>query len=70
MPSYIQGNLALDPKRKSTPAPRVKIKETTKVVYRNKTLPDARENAIFIYGCSLCHCCRALLFGVMRPFIR
>lgn len=52
MPSYIQGNLALDPKR-SAPAPKVKIKETTKVVYRNKTLPT-QEKMLYLFTVILC----------------
>lgn len=52
MPSYIQGNLALDPKR-SAPAAKVKIKETTKVVYRNKTLPT-QEKMLYLFTVILC----------------
>lgn len=52
MPSYIQGNLALDPKR-SAPTPKVKIRETTKVVYRNKTLPT-QEKMLYLFTVILC----------------
>ncbi|MBP1961397.1 cell division protein FtsL [Paenibacillus aceris] len=54
MPSYIQGNLALDQKR-SVPAAKakVKIKETTKVVYRNKSLP-AQEKMLYLFTVLLC----------------
>lgn len=52
MPSYIQGNLALDQKRK-VPAAKVKIKETTKVVYRNKTMP-AQEKMLYLFTVLLC----------------
>ncbi|MDD9270025.1 cell division protein FtsL [Paenibacillus sp. GCM10023248] len=52
MPSYIQGNLALDQKRK-VPAAKVKIKETTKVVYRNKSLPP-QEKMLYLFTVLLC----------------
>ncbi|NOU68148.1 cell division protein FtsL [Paenibacillus sp. LMG 31461] len=51
--SYIQGNLALDPKRKPNPQQRVKIKETTKVVYRNSSLP-AQEKMLYLFTVVLC----------------
>ncbi|WNR46435.1 cell division protein FtsL [Paenibacillus roseipurpureus] len=53
MPAYIQGNLALDPKRKPNPQQRVKIKETTKVVYRNASLP-AQEKMLYLFTVVLC----------------
>jgi cell division protein FtsL len=53
MSSYIQGNLALDPKRKPNPQQRVKIKETTKVVYRNSSLP-AQEKMLYLFTVVLC----------------
>ncbi|CAN7445419.1 septum formation initiator family protein [Paenibacillus sp. LjRoot153] len=53
MASYIQGNLALDPKRKPNPGQRVKIKETTKVVYRNSSLP-AQEKMLYLFTVVLC----------------
>lgn len=52
MPSYTQGNLALDQKRK-VPAAKVKVKETTKVVYRNKTLPP-QEKMLYLFTVLLC----------------
>ncbi|MDU0201624.1 MULTISPECIES: cell division protein FtsL [Paenibacillus] len=52
MPSYIQGNLALDRKR-TVPAAKVKIKETTKVVYRNKSLPT-QEKMLYLFTVLLC----------------
>jgi cell division protein FtsL len=52
MPSYIQGNLALDQKR-TVPAAKVKIKETTKVVYRNKSLPT-QEKMLYLFTVLLC----------------
>ena len=52
MPSYIQGNLALDQKR-SVPAAKVKIKETTRVVYRNKSLPT-QEKMLYLFTVLLC----------------
>jgi cell division protein FtsL len=51
--SYIQGNLALDPKRKPSQQQRVKIKETTKVVYRNSSLP-AQEKMLYLFTVVLC----------------
>lgn len=51
--SYIQGNLALDPKRKPSSGQRVKIKETTKVVYRNSSLP-AQEKMLYLFTVVLC----------------
>ncbi|CAH1204567.1 Cell division protein FtsL [Paenibacillus allorhizoplanae] len=53
MSSYIQGNLALDPKRKPNQQQRVKIKETTKVVYRNSSLP-AQEKMLYLFTVVLC----------------
>ncbi|OCT17103.1 cell division protein FtsL [Paenibacillus pectinilyticus] len=53
MSSYIQGNLALDPKKKPNTGPRVKIKETTKVVYRNSSLP-AQEKMLYLFTVVLC----------------
>lgn len=53
MSSYIQGNLALDPKRKPNTQQRVKIKETTKVVYRNSSLP-AQEKMLYLFTVVLC----------------
>jgi cell division protein FtsL len=53
MSSYIQGNLALDPKRKPSAQQRVKIKETTKVVYRNSSLP-AQEKMLYLFTVVLC----------------
>ncbi|OAS13644.1 septum formation initiator family protein [Paenibacillus oryzisoli] len=53
MASYIQGNLALDPKRKPNSGQRVKIKETTKVVYRNSSLP-AQEKMLYLFTVVLC----------------
>ncbi|TXK72094.1 cell division protein FtsL [Paenibacillus sp. N3.4] len=56
MPSYIQGNLALDQKRSTAApkaAPRIKIKETTKVVYRNKSLPT-QEKMLYLFTVVLC----------------
>ncbi|NQX65459.1 cell division protein FtsL [Paenibacillus alba] len=52
MPSYIQGNLALDQKR-AVPKQKVKIKETTKVVYRNKSLPT-QEKMLYLFTVVLC----------------
>ncbi|UKS30281.1 cell division protein FtsL [Paenibacillus sp. HWE-109] len=52
MPSYIQGNLALDQKR-TVAKPKVKIKETTKVVYRNKSLPT-QEKMLYLFTVVLC----------------
>jgi cell division protein FtsL len=52
MAAYIQGNLALDQKR-STPSPKIKIKETTKVVYRNKSLPT-QEKMLYLFTVVLC----------------
>jgi len=49
MPAYIQGNLALDPKTK----PKVRIKETTKVVYRSKALP-VQEKMLYLFTVVLC----------------
>ncbi|GGI43339.1 hypothetical protein GCM10008018_01570 [Paenibacillus marchantiophytorum] len=52
MPSYIQGNLALDQKR-TVAKPKVKIKEITKVVYRNKSLPT-QEKMLYLFTVVLC----------------
>jgi cell division protein FtsL len=52
MAAYIQGNLALDQKR-SAPSPKIKIKETTKVVYRNKSLPT-QEKMLYLFTVVLC----------------
>ncbi|SDM90400.1 cell division protein FtsL [Paenibacillus sp. yr247] len=52
MSSYIQGNLALDQKR-TVPTPKMKIKETTKVVYRNKSLPT-QEKMLYLFTVVLC----------------
>lgn len=49
MPAYIQGNLALDQK----PSQKVKIRETTKVVYRNKSLP-VQEKMLYLFTVLLC----------------
>lgn len=49
MPAYIQGNLALDQK----PTPKVKIKETRKVVYRQKTMP-VQEKMLYLFTVLLC----------------
>ncbi|MGG1553116.1 MULTISPECIES: cell division protein FtsL [Paenibacillus] len=53
MPGYIQGNLALDPKRKPAAPQRVKIKETTKVMYRKSALP-AQEKLLYLFTVVLC----------------
>ncbi|NEW05267.1 cell division protein FtsL [Paenibacillus sp. SYP-B3998] len=55
MPAYIQGNLALDQKQsqKQKQPQRVKIKETTKVVYRNKTIP-VQEKMLYLFTVVLC----------------
>ncbi|MEW9698103.1 cell division protein FtsL [Paenibacillus sp. SI8] len=54
MSAYIQGNLALDQKQnmKKQP-PKVKIKETTKVVYRNKSIP-VQEKMLYLFTVVLC----------------
>jgi cell division protein FtsL len=49
MPAYIQGNLAVDKKL----TPKVTIKETKKVVYRNKSLP-AQEKMLYLFTVVLC----------------
>jgi cell division protein FtsL len=49
MPAYIQGNLALDQK----PTQKVKIKETRKVVYRQKTMP-VQEKMLYLFTVLLC----------------
>jgi cell division protein FtsL len=46
MAAYIQGNLAVEPKREQNQ--RVKIKETRKVVYRNRTLPT-QEKLLYLF---------------------
>lgn len=46
MAAYIQGNLAVEPKREQSQ--RVKIKETRKVVYRNKSLPT-QEKLLYLF---------------------
>jgi|GEM_PF-169359 len=46
--AYIQGNLALDPKKSRKQPPKVKYKETTKVVYRAKSLP-VREKLLYLF---------------------
>lgn len=51
MPAYIQGNLALQQKLK--PVQKVKIKETTKVVYKNKPLP-VQEKMLYLFTVVLC----------------
>lgn len=51
MPAYIQGNLALNPKQK--PAQKVKIRETRKVVYKNKPLP-VQEKMLYLFTVVLC----------------
>jgi cell division protein FtsL len=51
MPAYIQGNLALQQKLK--PVQKVKIKETTKVVYKNKPLP-VQEKILYLFTVVLC----------------
>jgi cell division protein FtsL len=53
MPAYIQGNLALDQKQNRKQAPKVKIKETTKVVYRNKSIP-VQEKILYLFTVLLC----------------
>ncbi|MBD0379172.1 cell division protein FtsL [Paenibacillus sedimenti] len=53
MPAYIQGSLALDQKRSQKQLPKVKIKETTKVVYRNKSLP-VQEKMLYLFTVVLC----------------
>ncbi|MNI22903.1 Cell division protein FtsL [compost metagenome] len=50
MPAYIQGNLALDQKK---PTQKVKIKETRKVVYRQKTMP-VQEKMLYLFTIALC----------------
>lgn len=47
--AYIQGNLALEQK----PSQKVKIKETRKVVYRQKTMP-VQEKMIYLFTVLLC----------------
>jgi cell division protein FtsL len=49
MPAYIQGNLAVNKK----PTQKVTIKETRKVVYRNKSLP-AQEKMLYLFTVVLC----------------
>jgi cell division protein FtsL len=49
MPAYIQGNLAVERK----PTQTVKVKETKKVVYRNKSLPF-QEKLIYLFTVLLC----------------
>jgi cell division protein FtsL len=49
MPAYIQGNLAVDKK----PTPKVTIKETRRVVYRNKSLP-VQEKMLYLFTVALC----------------
>ncbi|WP_082053144.1 cell division protein FtsL [Gordoniibacillus kamchatkensis] len=46
MAAYIQGNLAVEPKRE--PSRTVKVKETRKVVYRNKSLPT-QEKLLYLF---------------------
>jgi cell division protein FtsL len=46
MAAYIQGNLAVEPKREQSQ--RVKVKETHKVVYRNKSLPT-EEKLLYLF---------------------
>ncbi|MFD0692754.1 cell division protein FtsL [Paenibacillus sp. GCM10027628] len=53
MPAYIQGSLALDQKQTHKQLPKVKIKETTKVVYRNKSLP-VQEKMLYLFTVVLC----------------
>ncbi|UJF35132.1 septum formation initiator family protein [Paenibacillus hexagrammi] len=52
MPSYIQGNLALDQKRPRQET-KVKMKETTKIVYRSKSLP-VQEKMLYLFTVVLC----------------
>ncbi len=49
MPAYIQGNLAVERK----PAQTVKVKETHKIVYRNKSLP-VQEKLVYLFTVLLC----------------
>jgi cell division protein FtsL len=51
MPAYIQGNLAL--KQKQKPVQKVKIRETTKVVYKNKPL-QVQEKMLYLFTVVLC----------------
>lgn len=53
MPAYMQGNLALEQKQAQRPLPKVKMKETTKVVYRHKSLP-AQEKMLYLFTVALC----------------
>lgn len=48
MPAYIQGNLAVNAKPEQRKAERVKIRETTKVVYRKPTLPT-QEKLLYLF---------------------
>jgi cell division protein FtsL len=48
MPAYIQGNLAVNPKQEQRKGERVKIRETTKVVYRKPTLPT-QEKLLYLF---------------------
>ncbi|MBP1992802.1 cell division protein FtsL [Paenibacillus eucommiae] len=49
MPSYIQGNLAVNKK----PDQKVTIKETRKIVYRTKSLP-MQEKMLYLFTVLLC----------------
>lgn len=48
MPAYIQGNLAVSPKQEQRKGERVKVRETTKVVYRKPTLPT-QEKLLYLF---------------------
>lgn len=48
MPAYIQGNLAINPKQEQRKSERVKVRETTKVVYRKPTLPT-QEKLLYLF---------------------
>ncbi|MDO3678151.1 cell division protein FtsL [Paenibacillus ehimensis] len=49
MPAYIQGNLAVEQRTEN----KVKVKETKKIVYRNKTLP-VQEKLLYLFTVAVC----------------
>lgn len=51
MPAYIHGNLAVE--QKTAPQQRVKLKETTKIVRRTKTLP-IQEKLLYLFTVAVC----------------